>query len=85
LHGKEIEREAGLESIKIQNQSVIEFAANDRRPGPGLFIRVFAKTIDEARICYQIKTDFIFLVLSRGGAYTCDFSLHSPFIDMHRI
>ena len=62
LHRKEIEGESGFESIEIQNHSVIEFAANYRSPGPGLFIRGFAKAIDKLRICHQIKTDFVFLV-----------------------
>jgi hypothetical protein len=65
LYRKEIEGKTGLESIQIQNQSVIEFAANDRRSGLGFFIMGFAKTLDKLRICYQIKTDFIFLTLSR--------------------
>ena len=69
LYRKEIKGKTRLESIEIQNQSVIEFASNDRRPGPGLFIRRFAKATDHTRIWYQIKTDFIFLVLRRGRGW----------------
>ncbi len=69
LYRKEIKGKTRLESVEIQNQSVIEFASNDRRPGPGLFIRRFAKATDKTRICYQIKTDFIFLVLRRGRGW----------------
>ena len=38
LYRKEIERETGFESIKIQNHGVIESPANNRRTGPGFFI-----------------------------------------------
>ena len=72
MYRKEIEGETGFESVEIQNQSVIEFAANDRRPGPRFFIRGFAKTIDKLRIWHQIKTDFIFLVLGRGRGWEDD-------------
>jgi hypothetical protein len=74
LHRKEIEGETGFESIEIQNHRVIEFAANYRSPGPGLFIRGFAKAIDKLRICHQIKADFVFLVLGRGREWGDDCS-----------
>src|ERR1700759_3414254 len=66
LYRKEIEGETGFEAIKIQNQGVIEFPANDRRPCLGLLIRGFPKAIDKWRIWHQIKSDLVFLVLSRG-------------------
>ena len=69
MYRKEIKGKTRLESVEIQNQSVIEFASDDRRPGPGLFIRRFAKATDKTRIYYQIKTDFIFLVLRRGRGW----------------
>jgi hypothetical protein len=66
LYRKEIEGETGFESIKIQNHGVIEFPANNRRPGPGFFIMRFAKALDKLRIWHQIKSDLVFLVLSGG-------------------
>jgi hypothetical protein len=69
LYRKEIKGKTRLESVEIQNQSVIEFASNDGRPGPGLFRSRFAKATDHTRIWYQIKTDFIFLVLRRGHGW----------------
>ena len=69
LYCEEIEGETGLEPIKIENQSVIQLAADHRRPGLGLLVRIIAKTRDETRICYEVKADLIFLVLSRGGGW----------------
>jgi hypothetical protein len=46
LYRKEIKGKTRLESVEIQNQSVIQFASNDRRPCHGLFIRNFAKPTD---------------------------------------
>ena len=62
LDRKEIKVETRLESIEIQKQSVVEFAANDRRPGPRLFIRGFPKAID--KLGFGTRSKMISLILS---------------------
>ena len=68
LDGKKIEGKSGFEAVEVQKQGVIQLAADDRRMGPGFLVGGFAKTVDKLWIWHQIKTDFIFLVLSCGFA-----------------
>jgi len=68
LNGEEIELQARLDAVEVQNQSVVELSADDGRFCARLLRRISAQAIDYGRIGNEIEGDFILLVLSGRDA-----------------
>ena len=57
LHRKQIERQTRLDAVEIQNQRVVQLAADYCRVSPRLLVEVSAQAIQRLRIWFEVETD----------------------------
>jgi len=68
LDREQIKRETRLDPIQIQNECVIELAANYRGAGARLLKRIGTKAVNDRRVRQQVEADLVLLVLGGGDA-----------------
>jgi hypothetical protein len=68
LNGEQIECEARLDAVEIEDQRVIQLAADHRSLGAWLLIGIGSQAVDNRWIGDEVKGNFILLVLRHGDA-----------------
>src|SRR5215831_5650539 len=72
LDGEEVKRQTRLDSLQVEDQCVVELAADYSGPRTRLFIVVRAQAVDGGGIGNEIKADHIPLLLGLGHAGECE-------------